>query len=63
MAEIVNLRRARKAKARAAKDSEADANRTKHGIAKPVRDLAKARAEKDRHAADAHKLDPKDRTQ
>lgn len=57
MAEIVNLRRARKAKARDAKAAEADANRTKHGIAKPVRDLAKARAEKDKRAADAHKLD------
>jgi len=57
MAEIVNLRRARKAKARDAKAAEADANRTKHGIAKPVRDLAKAQAEKDKRAADAHKLD------
>ncbi len=57
MAEIVNLRRARKAKARDAKAAEADANRTKHGIAKPVRDLAKARAEKDKAVADAHKLD------
>jgi len=57
MAEIVNLRRARKAKARDAKAAEADANRTKHGIAKPVRDLAKARAEKDKRTADAHKLD------
>ena len=57
MAEIVNLRRARKARARDAKAAEADANRTKHGIAKPVRDLAKARADKDKRAADAHKLD------
>ena len=57
MAEIVNLRRARKARARDAKAAEADANRTKHGIAKPVRDLAKARAEKDKRTADAHKLD------
>jgi len=57
VAEIVNLRRARKAKARDAKAAEADANRTKHGIAKPVRDLAKARAEKDKATADAHELD------
>jgi hypothetical protein len=57
VAEIVNLRRARKAKARDAKAAEADANRTKHGIAKPLRDLAKARAEKDKRATDAHKLD------
>ncbi len=57
MAEIVNLRRARKAKARDAKAAEADANRTRHGIAKPVRELAKARKEKDAKAVDAHKLD------
>ena len=57
MAEIVNLRRARKNRARADKEREADANRVKHGVAKPVRDLAKARAEKDKREADAHKLD------
>ncbi|HEY0105401.1 MAG TPA: DUF4169 family protein [Rhizomicrobium sp.] len=59
MAEIVNLRRARKGKARDAKAAEADANRIKHGVAKPIRELAKARAEKDKAAADAHKLDGK----
>ena len=57
MAEIVNLRRARKAKARDEKAREADANRVKHGVAKSARDLAKARAEKDKSAVDAHKLD------
>jgi hypothetical protein len=56
-AQIVNLRRARKAKVRDAKAAEADANRAKHGIAKPVRELAKARKEKDERTADAHKLD------
>jgi hypothetical protein len=59
MAELINLRRARKAKARGEKAAEADANRTQHGIAKPVRDLAKARIEKDKRAAEARKLDPK----
>ncbi len=57
MAEIVNLRRARKGKARAEKDREADANRAKHGVAKPARDLAKAREAKAAHEIDAHKLD------
>ncbi len=57
MAEIVNLRRVKKAKARAEKSAEADANRAKHGVAKSVRDLAEARVEKERSAADAHKLD------
>jgi hypothetical protein len=57
MAEIVNLRRARKAKARDGKAREAEANRAKHGTAKPVRDLAKARAEKTARDVEAHKLD------
>lgn len=43
MAEILNLRRARKAKARAAKDATAAENRAKFGEAKPVRDLREAR--------------------
>jgi len=33
MAELINLRRARKAKARAEKDKAADANRIAHGTA------------------------------
>jgi len=57
MAEIVNLRRARKAKGRAEKEREAEANRARHGIAKPVRDLAKARAEKDARDLNVRKLD------
>jgi len=57
MGELINLRRARKAKARDAKAAEADANRVKHGVAKPVRDLAKARADKDARNTGSHKLD------
>jgi hypothetical protein len=57
MAEIVNLRRARKAKARDDKAREADTNRTKHGIAKPARDLAKVRNAKAKRDADAGKLE------
>jgi hypothetical protein len=57
MAEIVNLRRARKAKGRAEKDRAADANRAKHGVAKPVRDLVKARAAKEQGDLEARKLD------
>ena len=57
MGKIVNLRRARKARGRAEKDRAADANRAKFGTPKSERDLAKARADKDRHAADQHKLD------
>lgn len=57
MAEIVNLRRVKKTKARAEKSAQADANRAKHGIAKPVRDLARARGEKTQKNLEAHKLD------
>ena len=59
MAEIVNLRRARKAKTRADKDRAADANRVKHGVAKPVRDLAKARTDKAAHDLELSKLEDK----
>ena len=57
MADIINLRRARKNKDRAAKAAKADANRLAHGIAQPVRNLAKARRDKDARVVDAHKLD------
>ena len=58
MAELINLRRARKAKAKAEKTKTAEANRALHGIAKPVRKLAEARAEKARQALAAHRLEP-----
>ena len=57
MAKIINLRRARKAKARDAEAADAEANRVKHGVTKPVRDLARARKEKDEKAIDAHRFD------
>jgi hypothetical protein len=55
--DVINLRRARKAKGRAEKDRAADTNRARHGIAKPVRDLAKARADKAAHDLEAGRLD------
>ena len=58
MAELINLRRARKAKARAQEDREAEANRLAHGVAKPVRKLAEARAEKEVRTLSGHKLEP-----
>jgi hypothetical protein len=57
MAEIVNLKRVKKAKARAEKDAQADANRARHGTPKALRDLAKARDEKAKENLEAHKLD------
>ena len=55
MAELINLRRARKAKAKSEKEKTADANRIAHGAPKQVRDLAKARADKETRDLDAHK--------
>jgi hypothetical protein len=55
MAEIVNLRWARKAKTRAEQDKAADANRIAHGAPKVERNLGKARAEKAARELDAHK--------
>jgi Domain of unknown function (DUF4169) len=57
MAEIVNLKRAKKAKARAAAEEKAAGNRTTFGTPKKLRDLAKARREKDTGKVDAHKID------
>lgn len=57
MAEIVNFKRAKKAKARAQADEKAAANRTTYGTPKAARDLAKARQKKDAGKVDAHKLD------
>jgi hypothetical protein len=56
MAEIINLRRARKSKARQASEKIADANRIAHGAPKQDRLLAKARASKHQHDIDAHRL-------
>jgi hypothetical protein len=57
MAELINLRRARKARARSEKEKTADANRIVHGTPKSVRNLAKARGDKAARDLDAHKKD------
>lgn len=57
MSEIVNLRRARKEKARAAKNKEAESNRAKHGVAKSFRSVTEAQTKKSERDLDAHKLD------
>jgi hypothetical protein len=58
MAEIVNLRRARKEKARAAKEHEASSNRARFGTPKSQRKVTLARSEKERDTLDAKRLDP-----
>jgi len=60
MGEVVNFRRAKKAKDRAVKSAEADTNRVQHGVPKSVRNLAQARVDKDKKTADAHKLSKDD---
>jgi hypothetical protein len=57
MAEIVNLRRARKSKALRAKEVVAQASRAEHGVSKSAHNLAKAKAAKEKRRVDAHKLD------
>jgi hypothetical protein len=58
MAEIVNLRRARKAKSRAEKERKASLNRVRFGTSKAARNITLARSEKDSADFDAKKLDP-----
>lgn len=60
MAEIVNLRRARKARARAEARTGADANALRHGTPKALRSLAEARREKAARDLEAHRRDGSD---
>jgi hypothetical protein len=57
MGDLVNLRRARKAKARAETEQAAAANRAVFGTSKVVRDLTKARSAKARRDLDGGRLD------
>jgi hypothetical protein len=57
MAEIVNLNRTRKVKAKADKEKTAEANRIKHGTPKALRNLAKARKDKADQALSGRKLE------
>ena len=56
-AELVNLRRARKAKAREAAAEVAAANRTRHGRPEAERELERARALHAERELDRKKLD------
>ena len=57
MADLINLRQARKARAKAEKEKTAQANRVAHGTSKSVRNLAEARKEKADKALSSHKLE------
>jgi len=57
MAEIINLRQARKNKARAEKEARADANRIAFGRTKAEKNLTKAERDLEKSRLDAHKRD------
>lgn len=57
MAEIVNLRQARKNRARAEKEKNAEANRVLHGTPKAARKLEQARRQQADSRTEGHKLD------
>jgi hypothetical protein len=57
MAEIVNLRRARKARDKAEKEKTAEANRVLHGTPKALRKLSEARKDKAEQRLSSHRLE------
>jgi hypothetical protein len=57
MAEIINLRQARKAKARAEKEAKAAANRTRFGRSARERDLERAEQTRAERRLDGHRLE------
>jgi hypothetical protein len=57
MAEIINFKRAKKAKARGAEAAKAADNRVRFGTPKAEKSRAKNLREKDTKTIDAHKLD------
>ena len=58
MAEIINLRQARKQKARAEKEARADGNRISFGRTKAEKNLTKAEQDLAKNRLEAHKRDP-----
>jgi hypothetical protein len=57
MAEIINLRRARKAKEKAEKEKTAEANRVAHGTPKALHKLSEARKDKAEQGLSGHRLE------
>lgn len=55
MGEVVNLRLARKAKAKSKSDDLAAENRAKFGMSKPEKALAKIRSQTEKKHLDGHK--------
>lgn len=57
MADVINLRRLKKAAERVTSERAAAANRVKHGTPKRLRKEAKTDKQRANHKIDAHKLD------
>ena len=57
MGEVVNLRQARKRKARAERERTAEANRLKHGQPKSQKDRTRLEEDRARRAHEAHRRD------
>ncbi len=57
MGQVINLRRARKARARSERGAQATGNAARHGLSKAQRCRIEADADKARHDLDAHALD------
>jgi len=55
---IVNLRQARKRKAKDAASQQADANRISHGLSAAERKMAESTQKAQTRTLDGHKLDP-----
>ncbi|SFP56014.1 DUF4169 family protein [Tranquillimonas alkanivorans] len=62
MAKVVNLNKARKARAKERARAEADANATKFGLTKAQKAIERAEAEKARQMLDAHRREDDDDT-
>ncbi|MFV0625245.1 DUF4169 family protein [Sphingomonas sp. ac-8] len=60
MAEIINLNRARKARARAERAAEADANRHRFGRTKAEKKADKIAADRAERTLDGARLEPKE---
>ncbi len=57
MGEVVNLRQARKRKARAERERSAEANRLKHGQPKAQKERTRLEEDRARRTHDAHRRD------
>lgn len=60
MGEVVNLRLARKRKARADREKDAERNRIEHGVSRRQREAASAETDRSLRLHEAHRRDPQD---